>query len=153
RTQQWDAKFDANLAKFREACTKNQMELCVAVLPLGYANDLMWEDPNLAEAIPVVDAPFVVKGGALVSDDPLTLTNAAFEEGKDKTPKGWSVDKPGVAVFMDSEVKYNGKPSIRMEDIEKNGEYSHARAWQHLKVKPFQAYHLSVAVKTENYKG
>src|SRR5690348_9807390 len=27
RTGQWDAKFDANLAKFREACTKNKMEL------------------------------------------------------------------------------------------------------------------------------
>jgi hypothetical protein len=124
RTTQWDAKYDANLAKFRKACTDAKMDLCATVLPLGYANDMMMEDPNLAEAIPVEKAPFMVKGGKIVPADPLMLVNGTFEEeAKANVPKGWGVDKPGAAVFLDKGVKYNGKPSLRMEDITKNGEF------------------------------
>lgn len=152
RINQWDAHYESNLKKFRQACTDNQMDLVATVLPLGYANDIMIADPNLAEAIPVENAPFVVKGGKLVPDDDVKLVNGTFEQNSDKKLVGWSIDKPGVACFVDTKVTYQGKPSVRMEDIQKNGEFDHARGWQPLKVKPFRAYHLSVAVKTENYK-
>src|SRR5512133_851044 len=41
RINQWDAHFEANLKKFRQACTENGMDLVATVLPLGYANDIM----------------------------------------------------------------------------------------------------------------
>jgi hypothetical protein len=153
RLSQQTPKFIENQKKFRQACRDAKIDLVATVLPLGYANDIMTADPNLAEGAPVVDSPWIVKDGKLVSDDQVKLVNGAFENSEDNKPDGWGIDLPGKVCFVDTEVKYNGKPSIRMEDIKKNGEFEHARAWQQIKVKPFQYYHVSVAVKTEKYTG
>jgi hypothetical protein len=153
RVSEQTPEYLANVKKVREACTKAGIDLVATCLPLGYANDIMIADPNLAEAVPIVDAPYVIKDGKIVPDDPTNLVNGDFSNNKDNKPAGWNVDVPGKGLFVDTEVKYNGKPSLRMEDIQKNGEGSHMRANQQIKVKPFQNYHLSVAIKTENYTG
>src|SRR4051812_26763972 len=36
------------------------LKLVPAVFSVGYSNDLLWHDPNLAEGLPVKDTPFVV---------------------------------------------------------------------------------------------
>jgi hypothetical protein len=153
RLSEQTPQYVENVRKVRKACTDAGLDLIAVCLPLGYANDVMVANPNLAAAMPVVDAPFAVKEGKIVPDDPTRLVNGDFSDSKDNKPAGWGVDSAGKGLYVDTEVKYNGKPSIRMEDIEKNGEFSHMRAFQTIKVKPFRYYHMSVAVKTENYKG
>lgn len=153
RLSEQTPEFIANCKKVRTACTEAGIDLIATCLPLGYANDIMIADPNLAEAIPVVDAPYTIKDGKVVTDDPTTLNNGDFAQNKDNKPTAWNVDVPGKGLYVDNDVKYNGKPSLRMEDIEKNGEGYHMRANQSVKVKPFQNYHFSVAIKTQDYTG
>lgn len=153
RLSQQTPHYVENVKKVRTACTEAGIDYVATCLPLGYANDIMIADPNLAAALPVVDAPFIVKGGKIIPDDPTVLVNGDFSDQTNNTPKGWGVDSAGKGLFIDSEVKYGGKPSLRMQDIEKNGEFSHMRAFQDLDVKPFHSYHLSVAVKTQNFTG
>jgi hypothetical protein len=156
KMQRWNQvtpQYLENMKKFRQACRDNKLACVAAVTPLGYANDLLSNDPDLAEGMPVVDAPFVVKDGKLVPDDPTTLVNGTFEEVKDGKPVGWDMDMPGQITFVDTEVRHNGKPTLRLEDPQKHDpQYAHCRAWQVVPVKPFRYYHLSCWVKTENFR-
>ena len=103
----------------------------------------------------MVDAPFVAKGGRLVpADDSARLVNGGFEQSKNNMPTGWSfVDQPGKITFIDTAVKFEGRASLRMQDIglhdPQNG---HGRACQSLAVKPFRYYHVSAAVKTQDFE-
>ena len=143
----------ANMKKVREACRKAGIEYIPGCIAVGYANDLLSNDPNLAEGVPVVDAPFDVKGGKLVPEQTLELTNGDFASHRDNKPVGWEADDVGKACFIDTEITYKGKPSVRIEEPKKNTSSGRVRVWQTLKVKPWQYYHMSVAIKTEKYDG
>ncbi len=104
--------------------------------------------------MPVVDAPFVVKDGKLIPDDPTALVNGDFSQVKDGKLVGWVVDMPGKIGNPDGEVKHEGKPSLRLEDPKTHDpQYAHCRAWQNVKVKPFRYYRLSCWVKTDKFSG
>lgn len=154
----WDdlpAKYVQNVAKVRQACRDNHVQCIAGVCNIGYSNDLLSRDPNLAEGLPVVDAPFEVRQGKLVAtDDGPRLKNGGFEQARGDMPSGWSfVDEPGKISFIDTQVKCEGKSSLRMQDVDrydpKNG---HGRAHQALAVQPFRNYHVSVMVKTEGFE-
>jgi hypothetical protein len=154
----WDTlpkKYIENVRKVRRACRDLKIDCIAAVCPIGYSNDLLSREPNLAEGLPVVDAPFVARGGKLVpADDSTRIVNGGFEQSKRNMPAGWGfVDQPGKISFIDSQVKFEGRSSLRMQDIglhdPKNG---HGRASQMLEVKPFRYYHLSAAVKTREFE-
>ncbi|HUW58838.1 MAG TPA: hypothetical protein VMZ92_19535 [Planctomycetota bacterium] len=152
KVKRWNEMSAAEIAKrrrLREYARKLKLDYVIAVTSTGYANDLMSNDPNLAEGMPVKDAPFVVKNGRLVPDDATTLVNGTFEKHRDNKPDGWGVDAPGKVCFIDTDVTYEGKPSLRMQDPVDNPPHSHARAWQTLDVKPWQYYRITVALKTE----
>ncbi len=155
----WDLlpeKYAQNVRKVRESCREAGVACIAALFPIGYSNDLLSRDPDLAEGLPVIDAPFVVKGGALVPlDDGPALANGGFEAfRKEHQPDGWSfVDAPGAISFKDTEVFCEGRASLRMQDIGVRGSHGNGRACQALAVKPFRYYHVSVAVKTKDFKG
>ncbi len=151
-----DAKYVANARKVRAACTRLKMACIPAVCPIGYSEGLLGRDPNLAEGLPVVDAPFTVKDGKLLpADDSCQLANGDFEtSGKDPNiPAGWAfADEPGKITFLDKDVKCHGQASLRMQDIDKySPDHGHGRISQALKVQPFRYYHVSAMVKTENF--
>ena len=152
----WDElpqQYLANVHRVRAACRDRKLALIACVCPIGYANDLLARDPNLAEGLPVVDAPFVAEDGRLVpADDSARLVNGGFEQSRDNMPTGWSfVDQPGKITFIDTKVKFKGRSSLRMEDIGPHDpQYGHGRACQTLSVKPFRYYHATVSIKTEN---
>ena len=52
-----------NAERLRAAARSNGLALVPAVFPVGYSNDLLWHDPDLAEGPPVRDARFVVRAG------------------------------------------------------------------------------------------
>ena len=144
-----------NVRKVRAACRAARLDCIAAVCPMGYSNDLLSRDPNLAEGLPVVEAPFVVRAGKVIAaDDSAALANGSFEEHKGDVPAGWRfVDMPGQITFIDTQVKHEGQASLRLQDIGLHSpEHGNGRACQTLKVHPFRYYHVSAFVKTENFE-
>ena len=139
-----------NLKKFRQECTAQQMKFIAGVTPFGYANFLAGQRPDLAEGMPVRKAAFLVKDGKLVPfDDTTKLVNPSFEQVKGDKPVGWDVDEPGKISFVDSDVKCEGKSSLRQQ----NPAGGHCRLSQKIKVLPWHYYHVSAMVKTQDWTG
>ena len=153
----WDGlpeRYVHNVGRVRQACCELNLDCIAAVCPIGYSSGLLSRDPNLAAGLPVVDAPFVARDGRLIpTGTSVTLANGGFEENKRHMPVGWRfVDRPGEITFIDSDVKCEGNCSLRMEGIGRHDpEHGHGRACQTLLVKPFRYYHVSVAIKTEDF--
>jgi len=153
----WDTvgpEYAVNARKVRDACRRLGMKFIPSVFDIGMAGGILAHDPNLAAGLPVVDAPFVVRNGVLVpAEDPARILNGSFEEHKDNEPADWTVDMPGKNSFVDTDVKYEGKPSLRMQDLGASGQRrSRCTARQPLKLRPFSYYHVSVAVKTQDFE-
>jgi hypothetical protein len=153
----WDAlpqHYADNVRQLREACRERKMEYVACVFGFGYSNDLLSRDPNLAEGLPVRGAPFVVRGGVLVPDDPIALANGDFEQFQGDKFAGWQfADLPGKVTFVDTQVVHHGKASLRMDDIGTNNpESGNGRISQKLRVEPFRYYHASVMVKTQDFE-
>jgi len=153
----WDGlpeRYVHNVGRVRRVCRELNLDCIAAVCPIGYSSGLLSRDPNLAAGLPVVDAPFLARDGRLVpADASAKLSNGGFEKHEKHIPSGWRfVDRPGEITFIDTDVKYEGNCSLRMQDIGKyDPQHGHGRACQTLSVKPFRYYHVSVAVKTENF--
>lgn len=130
------AGYRPNVGRVKAAAAKLHIELVPAVFPVGYSNDLLFHDPNLAEGLPVKDAPFVVKDGvATIRPDPaLTLPGGAMNDRK-----GWD--------FLDDSLEaIDG--AMRSGPTEGN-----ARMFRKIKVEPFRQYHASVRIRTEGFGG
>ena len=155
RWDQLPERYVTNVRRVRQVCREHKLACIACVCPIGYSNDLLSRDPNLAEGLPVVAAPFVAKGGRLVpADDSARLVNGRFEQSKNNMPTGWSfVDQPGKITFIDTAVRHEGRSSLRMQDIGLHDpQHGHGRACQTLMVKPFRYYHVSAAVKTQDFE-
>ncbi|MBI4607358.1 MAG: hypothetical protein HY721_35780 [Planctomycetes bacterium] len=124
-----DARYFSNVERVKRTAAGLGLEIVPALFSIGYSNDLLWHDPNLAEGLPVRGSLFVVEGGEarLVPDPPV-----AFREKPD-----WKDD----AVRMEG-----GAASV--EDNPDN-----ARFVQKLKVSPYRCYHISVEIETAGYTG
>jgi hypothetical protein len=138
------AAYTANLKKLRAKCKEVNLKVLITVM--NFSTDMLSNDTNLAEGMPVVDAPFVARGGKLVPiDDDCKLVNGSFEEnGRPNHPTGWSAPFLFERYFLDTEMKTDGKQSIRIE--------GHNSMQQQIKVKPFRYYHLSMKVKSQDLK-
>ena len=154
----WDEKvtvqrpqYDRNVRRIRAACRELKLKVIAVVCDQGA--DLLSNDPNLAEGMPVVDAPFVARGGALVpADADYPLRNPAFTETRrPNQPTGWFLDDPGKCAFLDKQVTFDGKPSVRFQDIRANSSCGNGRVIQQVRCKPFRYYHVSVRIKTEKF--
>lgn len=153
----WDIlpdRYVTNVRRFREACRRLGIRCVAAVCPIGYSNDLLSRDPHLAEGLPVRDAPFVAQEGQLVpADTSLSLVNGGLEQWRGHMPAGWTfVDEPGKVSFRDDQVKFEGRSSLRMDEIGQRSAYGNGRACQTLAVLPWRYYHVSVAVKTRDFE-
>ena len=137
----------AKLAEFRKACDEAKMDFIVGVTPMGYSDELLANDPNLAEGMPVRNAVFVVKDGKLVPDaEGVAVRNPSFEEVADGKVARWEM--PPI-IEPDKDVKSDGAVSVRM--TEDGGKTAGGRVSQQVAVKPWHYYHVSVMAKTEDY--
>ena len=123
-----------NVEKVKATAARLRIELVPAIFPVGYSNDLLHNDPNLAEGLPVKDALFEVRDGIarIVADPPVALPGTA-------TKKGWD--------FADDTLIEDGG-SLRSSPAEGN-----ARLHKKLKVSPFRQYHISVEIRSEGLAG
>jgi len=152
------AAYRTHCLAFRELCRQLHLDLVVAVMPIGYSNSLLSRDPNLAEGLPVRNAPFIVRNGVLAPDDPIAFPNGGFdavEDNDDDTPAFWTlIDQPGRLCTMDTGTVFRGRASLRMQDVALHEpRHRHARVGRTLHLAPFRSYRLSVAVKTRDWTG
>ena len=140
-----------NIARLKAAAAKAGVEIIPTVCAVGYSNGLLAHDPNLAEGLPVVDAPYVIKDGRAVLDtsQAVSLKNGALEETRGDVFTGWGFqDDPGKASFADRETVHGGRASCRFQDVAKTSSSGNARLIQQVKVRPHTAYRLSAWVKS-----
>ena len=139
------------LAQVKDACDRNKLDLIPAVFSVGYGGGILAHDRNLAEGLPVEDAPFRVKQGkaSFLSDAPAKLENGEFERFHENHFSGFNFhDQPGEISFADTAVHHGGKASIRLENFTTN-RYGHGRVMQEVKVRPHRCYRVCLWVKTE----
>lgn len=155
RWGQLPERYLQNVRRVRQEFRDLHLDCIAAVCPIGYSGGILSRDPNLAAGLPVKGAPFLAKDGKLIPvDDSARIINGGFEEHRNHRPTGWRfVDEPGQITFVDQDVKCEGDCSLRMQDIGRhNPEHGHGRACQTIAVKPFRFYHVSVAVKTQDFE-
>lgn len=134
RLKQLDERYFANVEKLKATAQKLQLKIVPAVHPVGYSNELLSLNPNLAEGLPVIDAPFTVHNGAANIDTeatPISLPSLADR-------KKWG--------FIDDSYHEDG------DAITSTAPHSgNTRCMQQLQLKPHQHYHVSVMVKTNDF--
>lgn len=135
RLEDMPKSYFANCDRVKAAAAKHHLEIIPAVFPIGYSNDILSRDPNLAEALPVRDALFTIKNGA-----PLFTP-----EGAPSLPPLADLKRWG---FHDDCIRQDG-PAATATDPEG----ANARVTCKLKLTPFRQYHVSVAVRTKDFKG
>lgn len=135
RLHELDKKYFAHIERVKGLARELDLKLVPAVFPVGYSNNLLSQNVNLAEGLPVREALFEVRDSEarLVPDPSVSLPS--FSERKE-----WR--------FIDEPLKPDGN-GLRV--TEPNGE--NCRAMKTLAVSPFRHYHISVRVKTENFRG
>ncbi len=145
-----------NLAAVKKTADELGLGLYPTVCQMGYSNGLLSYDPNLAEGLPVRDAPFVVRGGQADIDtaQSATLNNGGFEDAQGDKMTGWTFqDNIGTASFADKTVTHGGGQSLRIENVgAADPQAGHGRIMQTVTVSPFRQYHLSFWAKTDNFE-
>jgi hypothetical protein len=139
------------LEDIRKSCDTNGLELIPSLFSVGYGSAALAHDPNLAEGLPVEDAPFVVAGGQgrLAETNLPSIANGDFEQFSGNKLKGFDFhDQPGEISFVDTQIVHGGKASLRLEHFTANP-YGHGRVMETVKVQPHRCYRLTLWVKTE----
>lgn len=127
RLAEMDQRYFDNVGRVKRIAAGLKLTVVPAVFSVGYSNDLLSMNPNLAEGLPVKDSLFVVgEDGAarLEPDPPVKLERIAF------------VDPP---------IKLDGSHAVFSPSKD------NTRLCYRVPVKPFRCYHISVKVKTEGY--
>ena len=139
------------LEEIKRVADQNHVELIPAIFSVGYGGGILSHDRNLAEGLPVQDAPFLVKGGEarLVMSNPVQLANGGFEDYSGNKLNGFDFhDQPGEISFVDTQVKHSGNASLRLEHFTANP-HGHGRIMQTVKFQPHRCYRITLWVKTE----
>ncbi|UCG46728.1 MAG: hypothetical protein JSU94_14630 [Phycisphaerales bacterium] len=138
------------LEQVKRTCREYNIEIIPLIFSVGRGGAARGHDKNLAAALPVTDASFVVRGANayLVPDREVEINNGGFEQHNGNRVTGISHDKPGEVSFVDRRVFKGGNASLRLENFGKY-RYGHARVMQTVKVRPRRSYKLSCWVKTE----
>ncbi len=137
RLQDLPKHYFENCEKVKAAAEREKIEIIPAVFPVGYSNELLWHDPNMAEALPVRDAVFVVeKGIARCRPD----ASIALPGGDMTDLKKWT--------WHDDTVTSDGSCATVSDPKGKN-----ARLNQKLMLTPYRQYHVSVRVRSKDFRG
>jgi hypothetical protein len=116
-----------NMARAKKVAAELKLELVPAMFDIGYSNNMLWHDPNLAEGLPVKDQPFIVKSG---ETRPSSETHFPTKFG-----------------FKDDVVNMDGGVAT-VKDNPANARFTYA-----MKLSAYRCYHISVKIKTDDYKG
>lgn len=148
------ADYLRRIDQIRQTCDRLRIELIPAGFPIGYGGSVLSANRNLAEGLPVNDAPFLVSGteAKFIPDESIHIPNGGFEEyrGNQFRSIGFH-DQPGQISFVDQEVRHSGNASIRLENFAANA-HGHGRVMVKVNVKPHRVYRVSLYVKTQDLR-
>lgn len=135
RISEMDRRYRDHVQRVRKLAAELGIEIVPAIFPVGYSNSLLWHDPNLAEGLPVRDALFVVSNGVarVVADPPVALPSLLER-------RRWG--------FIDDNLQPDDG-GLRVTDPKG----ANARAMIRVTVSPFRHYHLSVGIRTRDFRG
>jgi hypothetical protein len=120
------AYFD-HLERIKAAAARLGIDLIPALFQIGHSENLLSQDPHLAEGVPVRDALFTVAGGvASPTADPPVSFRPAWDYRDRLVSEDWTVRDPRGAL---------------------------ARVWQKVRVAPFRQYHVSIRIRTRGFQG
>lgn len=143
-----------SLAALRDYARDRRLEIIPGVMPIGYSNDVLFHNPNLASGLPVRQQKFVIEADTarLVPGVDVTLPNGGFEQRNGDSFSGFRfIDSPGQLSFADTQVRHSGAVSVRFENFAQHSpQYGNGRVSFWTRVRPFTEYHVSAWVKTEN---
>jgi len=135
RLHEMDKRYFDHIARIRRVAAELDLALVPAVFPVGYSNDLLSQNVNLADGLPVRDALFEISDGvATLVPDP-TVSLPKFSERRQ-----WN--------FIDETLKPDGS-GFRVTDPQGKN----CRAMKAVTVSPFRHYHVSVRIKTLDFRG
>ncbi len=148
-------RYYRNLRRTRDVAEKIDIELIPCVMPIGYSNSILQNNPNLAAAMPVKDCEFVANAAsATVAEKGDLLPGGGFEIAERQRPAGWDwIDGFGASTSLDAKIKHSGKSSLRMQNFRKGNEASNCRVVKNIKLKSYHQYRLSMWVKTDRWMG
>ncbi len=135
-------------------CNENNIEIIPMVFSLNSDDSTVFHDKNLAEGLPVKDAPFIVWNGdaVLVPDQSVRFPNGDFEDYVGDQIKLYQLQDVAVqVVFADKAVYKEGKASLRFEKQEQDAGTKGYVA-QEVRVKPYRSYKITFWVKTEGLR-
>ncbi len=140
-----------NVKRVQKAAADARIDIIPAIVPVGTSDGLLAHDPNLAEGLPVTDAPFIVKGrtARLEPDPSAHMRNGDLEQTRGDIFVGFSYqDDPGKTTFADHHIKHGGRTSCRMEMDPKRSSSGNYRLMQTVKLRPHACYRFSCWIKT-----
>jgi hypothetical protein len=149
RLQERPPNYYANLERARKAAAESGMDLIPAVMPVGYSNSILQNNPNLTEGIAVVDCPMRVQGGKAAAANGADLLGVGgFEQAEGGPPwTGWNFVDSCVA--RDTAVKRSGEASARIEKFRAQESHGNGRVVKKLSLVPHRQYRVDVWIKTE----
>lgn len=86
RLHEMPKSYFEHVARLREKAAAHRLTIVPAVFPVGYSNDILSRDPNLAEGLPVRDALMIVRGDEAVFEPEAQV---GLPEGNDR--RAWSM--------------------------------------------------------------
>lgn len=145
----WDSTTKSNFKEFANYCNSINLDVIPEVFPINGAGFVF--DRNFAEADQ--DTMILIAG----SDSLLPLKtnnnylqNAGFESfSADHFSEYLFQDKEGISTFADTNIRFEGKTSIRFENFSAND--GMIRICQNIKVIPNHHYTCSFVVKQNNF--
>ena len=143
----------AHVQRVRRAAEEAQIEIIPAVFPIGYSGRLLAHNPNLAEGLPVVDVPFIVRGreAFLVPQPSAKIVNGNLEDAQENRFSAFMLqDDPGKTTFADHTVVHGGNTSVRIQDAARGDTNRNYRLAQRVQVRPHACYRFSAWVKTRD---
>lgn len=137
----WGSEYLQQVTAFAQS---KGLKVMPSVFPYGYSNDILNQDPNLAEGQHITGTQFQVNasGTALnVINTFAGLQNAGFESG---ATAWFSYGDAGVS--LDTSTSHSGSASARISNPPAN-----ARLVQSFPVTPWRQYHFRIWAKTQNF--
>lgn len=150
----WDSARLERLKHVKSICDGIGIELIPLAFSAGYGGGVLGHNPNLAAALPVRDALYVVQGSTarLVADPPVGFPNGDLGQFQGHRLPGFNFhDQPGQISFVDQEVYRSAPASIRFESMAiYSPQHGHARIMAQLPVQPRRQYRFSAWVRTQD---
>jgi hypothetical protein len=167
-----------SVEKVKAAAARAGIELVPAVFSIVYSNGHLEHNRNLAEGLPVIDRPFVVRRpqetvrsmvAADASQIPTSsrypeavldgrssarLRNGNLEQAQGDRFTGFALqDDPGGTTFVDRRLVHGGRASCRFEPGNNGPRRTspNLRLMQHVALRPMTAYRFSFWAKTQGF--